>query len=172
MKTKQLLLEILLLHERYTVEEINSVKDSITDDKGVLDCLLALNKLNQSTTDKQPISQTESSKPEKPTKQVNLKKALSEVRKEDEEKYKVIKKIEAIIRDTKMMKISEMREYATLLHMTIEPTIKRDKLIRQILIHLINLPTDQIVAPTIDSKTNIVNQLEIISEAIYHFKKD
>jgi hypothetical protein len=70
------------------------------------------------------------------------------------------------------MKMSEMRDYATMLHMTIEPSIQRSKLIRQILIHLINLPTNQIGVPDIESKTNIVNQLEIISEAIYQFRKD
>ncbi|WP_078544803.1 hypothetical protein [Litchfieldia alkalitelluris] len=170
MKTKQLMLEILLINERYTEEEIKSVKDAIDEDKGVLACLEALTKISDSlnTTTK---SEAQEKTIVQSNKQFNMKDALAELRREDEEKYKVIKQIETTLKSTRAMKLQEIRDYARKLQLSFDKSTTRLKLIRQVLTHLLNLPKDQIVIPATNPTVKKVNQLEVLSEAILTQKK-
>jgi len=163
MKTKQLMLEILLLNEKYTLEEIHSVKSLLKEDRGILDCLETIN---------EPCESSKKMKVEQTNKKVNMKNLLAEVRKEDNSKYKLIKQIEAALQDTQMMKLQNIRDYARTLHIPFDRSTTRPKLIKEILIHLISLPTEQIIALEIDTQTKKVNQLEVLSQAILSQKKD
>lgn len=158
MKERQLLLELLLLKERFAREEVEGVKRLIEgEDESLLNCLQLLYRF-------EPKERKQSVKP-KQGKRMNLKKTMANLRQQDAEKYRVIKAIEETLHDTKNLKLQQIREYADGLGLTYPKGIKRPTLIRQILTHLIYLPMEELVLPE-NSEKNNNSALEVISKAI------
>ncbi|GGH79929.1 hypothetical protein JOD43_002286 [Pullulanibacillus pueri] len=162
MKSKQLMLELMLLNEKYSTEDIRAVRHLLEEKHtDVLNCLQALHKLSQG-------EQSESrAKPKQEKKRpTNLKSRLTELKKENTSKYNWIKHTQELLEDTQNVKLEAIRNYARELNLPLTKGTKRPALIRQIIIALIERPTDKMIPFKANPKQVQTNSLEILSQAI------
>jgi hypothetical protein len=163
MRVKELFLELLLLHEKYSEAELNQVKTYIEgNEKKIIDLLEIVQKVSGKQEHLQPPRKKETNKKDKR----NVKAELNALKKADHTKYQVVSHVQELLKDTRSISLQEIREYAILLGIHHEKGLSRPQLIRRIILNLIEQRVERIPLPTFKQTEKNRTQLDILSDAI------